>query len=101
MKKINKLYEAIDDRDFKTTKTGEDTETGSISWDVSYEKKKPKNADFKESYEQLNNFIQNMVKINGRIKPTDEKLEELLMIMKNVRNRYKRYFNSYQPDWNN
>jgi hypothetical protein len=26
---------------FKTTKTGEDPETGSVSWDVEYEKKTP------------------------------------------------------------
>jgi hypothetical protein len=41
-----------------------------------------------------------MVKINGGIKPTDPKLEELVLVIKNIRNRYKRYLNQYQPDWN-
>jgi len=100
MKKLNKLYEAIDDRTFKTTKTGEDSETGSISWDVEYEKKTPETYEFKESYDDLNELVKNMVKINGRLKPTDPKLEELILVIKNIRNRYKRYLNQYQPDWN-
>tara|TARA_B110000503_G_C6753828_1_gene252691 strand:- start:46 stop:351 length:306 start_codon:yes stop_codon:yes gene_type:complete len=100
MRKLNKLYEAIDSKEFKTTKTGEDPETGSVSWDVEYEKKTPKLYDFKESYNDLNELVNNMVKINGGIKPTDPKLEELVLVIKNIRNRYKRYLNQYQPDWN-
>jgi len=100
MKKLNKLYEAIDDREFKTTKVGEDPQTGSISWDVEYEKKTPEVYDFKESYNDLNELVKNMVKINGGLKPTDPKLEELVLVIKNIRNRYKRYLNQYQPDLN-
>ena len=47
-----------------------------------------------------NELVKNMVKINGRLKPTDPKLEELVLVIKNIRNRYKRYLNQYQPDWN-
>jgi hypothetical protein len=71
-----------------------------FSWDVEYEKKTPKLYDFKESYNDLNELVNNMVKINGGIKPTDPKLEELVLVIKNIRNRYKRYLNQYQPDWN-
>ena len=102
MKKLNKLYEAIDDEDIKYTQVGEpDPETGQIEWKVSYEKKAPETYDFKNSYNDLDKLVNNMVKINGRVKPTDPKLEELVLVMKNIRNRYKRYLNQYQPDWNN
>ena len=100
MKKLNELYEAIDDKEIKYTKVGEDPETGGIEWDVSYEKKAPETYDFKNSYDDLDELVKNMIKINGRVKPTDPKLEELVLVMKNIRNRYKRYLNSYQPDWN-
>jgi hypothetical protein len=46
-------------------------------------------------------LVKNMVKINGRVKPTDPKLEELVLVIKNIRNLYTRYLNQYQPDWNN
>lgn len=101
MKKLNKLYEAIDDEEIKYTKVGEDPETGSVEWNVSYEKKSPEMYDFKNSYNDLDKLVRNMIKINGRVKPTDQKLEELVLVMKNIRNRYKRYLNQYQPDWNN
>lgn len=102
MKKLNELYEAIDDKEIKYTQIGEpDPETGSIEYAVSYEDKAPETYDFKNSYEDLNELVKNMIKINGRVKPTDPKLEELVLVMKNIRNRYKRYLNQYQPDWNN
>ena len=77
MIKLKDLYEVIDDTNIKYAKTGEDPVTG------------------------LNELVKHMIKINGRLKPTDPKLEELVLVMKNIRNRYKRYLNQYQPDWNN
>ena len=101
MKKLNKLYEDIDDEEIKYTKVGEDPETGSVEWNVSYEKKSPEMYDFKNSYNDLDKLVTNMIKINGRVKPTDQKLEELVLVIKNFRNIYKLYLNSYQSDWNN
>jgi hypothetical protein len=98
-KTLTQLYEEVDRDDIQYTKIGEDPATGSVEWQVSYGKKAPEKYDFKKSYDELNVFVKNMEKLNGRVKPTDPKLEELVFIMKNIRNRYKRYLNQYQPDW--
>jgi hypothetical protein len=99
MKKIRNLYEIIDDVNIKSDKIGEDPETGAVEWKISYEQKPVDKYEFKHSFKDLNDVVNNIIKINGQIKPTDPKLEELVMIIKNFRNRYARYLNAYQPDW--
>ena len=99
MRKIKQLYEALDDVNIKSDKIGEDPETGAVEWKISYEPKSTEYYEFKHSFKDLNDVVNNIIKINGRIKPTDPKLEELVMIIKNFRNRYARYLNTYQPDW--
>ena len=79
-------------------KTNEDPNTNSIEWKVQYDSE-PKNYEFKDSYTELDNFIKHLTYLNGRTKPVDPHLEELLMFFKNLRNRYKRYLNNYQPGW--
>lgn len=80
-------------------KTKEDPETGSIEWDVKYDIEPPKTYEFRDSYKEIDSFVKNLISLNGRLKPTDPKLEELLLIAKNFKNRYHRYLRSYQPDW--
>lgn len=100
MKKLNKLYEAIDDRTFKTTKTSEDPETGSVSWDVEYGKKAPKTYEFKESYKDLNELVKKIIELRGGMGRRDKELDALILALKNIRNKYTRYLNEFHPNWN-
>lgn len=102
MKKLNELYEAIDkakDINIVTNKIGEDPATNSTEWDVKYEPRPVEKRDFKDSYKALDAFVKEFIKINGRQKPIDPHLEDLVFIAKNLRNRYHRYLEAYQPDW--
>ena len=98
MIKINKLFEDID-REFDSKEIGRDDATNSMEWEISYKDKEIEQSDFRKNLKNLNTVVEDIIKINGRIKPTDPKLEELVMIIKNFRNRYVRYLNQYQPDW--
>ena len=101
MIKLQQLYEAVDkDINIVTTKIGEDPETQSTEWDVRYEPKPIVTYEFKNSYKELDNFVKQLIKLNGRQKPIDPNLEDLVFIAKNLRNRYHRYLEAYQPDWN-
>ena len=99
MKKLNKLYEAINDRTFKTTKTSEDSETGSISWDVEYKDKKPKKTNFKESYDDLNKLVKKITGLRGGMGRRDEELDTLILALKNIKNKYTRYLNDFHSNW--
>jgi hypothetical protein len=100
MKKLNKLYEAIDDEEIKYTKVGEDPETGSIEWNVSYEKKAPETYEFKESHDDLNELVEKIVELRGGMDRRDKELDALILTLKNIRNLYTRYLTEFHPNWN-
>lgn len=98
---LNEIKPLPKDRKISYTKLEDDPITKSMAWDVKYDVEPPTIYEFKDSFKELNSFVKNLIILNGRLKPTDPKLEELLHIAKNFRNRYHRYLNSYQPDWDN
>ena len=73
----------LNEQDFTTKQTSVDPETGKISWDVDYK------TDFDRTYKEIDEAVQRLQDLVAQEK--DPEAIELLMIAKNLRNKFSRY----------
>ena len=77
---FNRLNE---DQDFTTKQTGINPKTGQVSWDVDY------TTDFKRTYKEIDEAVKRLQDLVAQEK--DPEARELLMMAKNLRNKFSRY----------
>jgi len=77
---FNRLTE---DQDFTTKQTGINPTTGQISWDVDYK------TDFDRTYKEIDEAVKRLQDLVAQEK--DPEARELLMMAKNLRNKFSRY----------
>ena len=73
----------LNEQDFTTKQTSVDPETGKISWDVDYK------TDFDLTYKEIDEAVQRLQDLVAQEK--DPEARELLMMAKNLRNKFSRY----------
>ena len=73
----------LKEQDFTTKQTSIDPETGRISWDVDYK------TDFDRTYKEIDEAVQRLQDLVAQEK--DPEARELLMMAKNLRNKFSRY----------
>ena len=73
----------LNEQDFTTKQTSVDPETGRISWDVDYK------TDFDRTYKEIDEAVQRLQDLVAQEK--DPEARELLMMAKNLRNKFSRY----------
>ena len=73
----------LNEQDFTTKQTSVDPETGKISWDVDYK------TDFDRTYKEIDEAVQRLQDLVAQEK--DPEARELLMMAKNLRNKFSRY----------
>jgi len=73
----------LKEQDFTTKQTNIDPETGKISWDVDYK------TDFNRTYKEIDEAVQRLQDLVAQEK--DPEARELLMMAKNLRNKFSRY----------
>ena len=79
---FNRLTE---DQDFITKQTGTNPETGQVSWDVDYK------TDFNRTYREIDEAVKRLQDLVAQEK--DPEARELLIMAKNLRNKFARYKN--------
>jgi len=77
---FNRLTE---DQDFTTKQTGINPKTGQVSWDVNY------TTDFDRTYKEIDEAVKRLQDLVAQEK--DPEARELLMMAKNLRNKFSRY----------
>jgi hypothetical protein len=77
---FNRLTE---DQDFTTKQTGINPKTGQVSWDVDY------TTDFNRTYKEIDEAVKRLQDLVAQEK--DSEARELLMMAKNLRNKFARY----------
>ena len=73
----------LKEQDFTTKQTSVDPETGKISWDVDYK------TDFDRTYKEIDEAVKRLQDLVAQEK--DPESRELLMMAKNLRNKFSRY----------
>ena len=73
----------LNEQDFTTKQTSIDPETGKISWDVDYK------TDLDRTYKEIDEAVQRLQDLVAQEK--DPEARELLMMAKNLRNKFSRY----------
>ena len=73
----------LKEQDFTTKQTNVDPETGKISWDVDYK------TDLDRTYKEIDEAVQRLQDLVAQEK--DPEARELLMMAKNLRNKFSRY----------
>ena len=73
----------LNEQDFTTKQTSVDPETGRISWDVDYK------TDFDRTYKEIDEAVKRLQDLVAQEK--DPEARELLMMAKNLRNKFSRY----------
>ena len=73
----------LKEQDFTTKQTSVDPETGKISWDVDYK------TDFNRTYKEIDEAVKRLQDLVAQEK--DPEARELLMMAKNLRNKFSRY----------
>ena len=73
----------LNEQDFTTKQTSVDPETGKISWDVDYK------TDFDRTYKEIDEAVKQLQDLVAQEK--DPQARELLMMAKNLRNKFSRY----------
>ena len=73
----------LKEQDFTTKQTNVDPETGRISWDVDYK------TDFNRTYKEIDEAVKRLQDLVAQEK--DPEARELLMMAKNLRNKFSRY----------
>ena len=73
----------LKEQDFTTKQTSVDPETGKISWDVDYK------TDFDRTYKEIDEAVQRLQDLVAQEK--DPEVRELLIMAKNLRNKFSRY----------
>ena len=73
----------LKEQDFTTKQTNVDPETGKISWDVDYK------TDFNRTYKEIDEAVKRLQDLVAQEK--DPEARELLMMAKNLRNKFSRY----------
>ena len=73
----------LNEQDFTTKQTSVDPETGKISWDVDYK------TDFDRTYKEIDEAVQRLQDLVAQEK--DPEARELLIMAKNLRNKFSRY----------
>ena len=73
----------LKEQDFTTKQTNIDPETGRISWDVDYK------TDFDRTYKEIDEAVKRLQDLVAQEK--DPESRELLMMAKNLRNKFSRY----------
>ena len=73
----------LKEQDFITKQTSVDPETGKISWDVDYK------TDFDRTYKEIDEAVKRLQDLVAQEK--DPEARELLMMAKNLRNKFSRY----------
>ena len=73
----------LKEQDFTTKQTNVDPETGRISWDVDYK------TDFDRTYTEIDEAVKRLQDLVAQEK--DPEARELLMMAKNLRNKFSRY----------
>ena len=73
----------LKEQDFTTKQTSVDPETGKISWDVDYK------TDFDRTYKEIDEAVKRLQDLVAQEK--DPEARELLMMAKNLRNKFSRY----------
>ena len=73
----------LNEQDFTTKQTNIDPETGRISWDVDYK------TDFDRTYKEIDEAVKRLQDLVAQEK--DPEARELLMMAKNLRNKFSRY----------
>ena len=73
----------LKEQDFTTKQTDIDPETGKISWDVDYK------TDFDRTYKEIDEAVKRLQDLVAQEK--DPEARELLMMAKNLRNKFSRY----------
>ena len=79
---FNRLTE---DQDFTTKHTATNPETGQVSWDVDYK------TDFDRTYREIDEAVKRLQDLVAQEK--DPEARELLIMAKNLRNKFARYKN--------
>ena len=77
---FNRLTE---DQDFTTKQTGVNPKTGQVSWDVNY------TTDLDRTYKEIDEAVKRLQDLVAQEK--DPEARELLMMAKNLRNKFARY----------
>ena len=77
---FNRLTE---DQDFTTKQTGVNPQTGQVSWDVDYK------TDFDRTYKEIDEAVKRLQDLVAQEK--DPEARELLIMAKNLRNKFSRY----------
>ena len=72
-----------EDSDFTTKQTGTNPETGQVSWDVDY------TTDFDRTYREIDEAVKRLQELVAQER--DPEAKELLMMAKNLRNKFARY----------
>lgn len=72
-----------EDSNFTTKQTGTNPVTGQVSWDVDY------TTDFDSIYKDIDETVKRLRELVAQEKDTEAK--ELLMMAKNLRNKFSRY----------
>ena len=73
----------LNEQDFTTKQTSVDPETGKISWDVDYK------TAFDRTYKEIDETVKRLQDLVAQEK--DPEARELLMMAKNLRNKFSRY----------
>ena len=73
----------LNEQDFTTKQTNVDPETGRISLDVDYK------TDFDRTYKEIDEAVKRLQDLVAQEK--DPEARELLMMAKNLRNKFSRY----------
>ena len=75
----------LKEQDFTTKQTNVDPETGKISWDVDYK------TDFNRTYKEIDEAVKRLQDLVSQ--EEDQEARKLLMMAKNLRNKFARYKN--------
>ena len=73
----------LKEQDFTTKQTNVDPETGRISWDVDYK------TDFDRTYKEIDEAVKRLQDLVAQER--DPEAKELLIMAKNLRNKFSRY----------
>ena len=90
LKDIYNVKESIfnsltENQDFITKQTGTNPETGQVSWDVDY------TTNFDRTYREIDEAVKRLQDLVAQEK--DPEARELLIMAKNLRNKFARYKN--------
>ena len=73
----------LNEQDFTTKQTSVDPDTCKVSWDIEYK------TDFDRTYKEIDEAVKRLQDLVAQEK--DPEARELLMMAKNLRNKFSRY----------